>query len=109
MLYEVITVFSVSFTDIDPEFAKGVVNFAVGYLETRVREMGLDKNQLQKENLEKNSAKTYDEIMRLEDEGQRLDQSAARGSYSAGGSSLILRITSYNVCYTKLLRMSASV
>lgn len=102
-------VFSVSFTDIDPVFAKEVVNFAVGYLETRFREMGIDKNQLQKENLEKNIANTFEEIRRLEDEGQRLDQSAARGSYSAGGSSLILEatrikreITAQEAVYTQL-------
>ena len=86
-------VLSVSFTDIDPDFAKSVVNYCVAYLETRFTEMGLDKNQLQKENLEVNIKHAYDEILRLEAESQKLDRSAAMGAYTSNGSSLILEST----------------
>ncbi len=102
-------VFSISFTDIEPEFAKNVVNFCVSYMEKRFKEMGIDKNQLQKENLEKNIQNTFDEIRRLENDGQRLDQSASRGVYSANGSSLVLEatrikreITAQEAVYTQL-------
>jgi uncharacterized protein involved in exopolysaccharide biosynthesis len=68
-------VFSVSFKDTDPAFAQKVVNYCVNYLETRFNELGVDKNKLQKENLEKNIQNTYDEILSLEQETRRLEQS----------------------------------
>jgi uncharacterized protein involved in exopolysaccharide biosynthesis len=68
-------VFSVSFRDIDPAFAQKVVNYCVNYLEARFNELGVDKNKLQKENLEKNVRNTYDEILNLEQETRRLEQS----------------------------------
>jgi uncharacterized protein involved in exopolysaccharide biosynthesis len=72
-------VFSVGFTDIDPVFAQGVVNFTVAYLEKRFEELGLDKNKIEKENLEKNIANTYGEILNLEKEVRRLERSANGG------------------------------
>jgi uncharacterized protein involved in exopolysaccharide biosynthesis len=68
-------VFSVSFKDTDPAFAQKVVNYCVNYLEARFNELGVDKNKLQKENLEKNIQNTYDEILSLEQETRRLEQS----------------------------------
>lgn len=61
-------VFTLSFTDIDPIFAQSVVNFAVDWLERRFDELGIDKNKIQKENLEKNIALNYEEIRKLERE-----------------------------------------
>jgi uncharacterized protein involved in exopolysaccharide biosynthesis len=72
-------VLSVSFTDIEPEFAQTVVNFCVKELEQRFFEMGLDKNQLEKVNLETNLANTYKEIQNLEVESQRLARSVSSG------------------------------
>lgn len=86
-------VFTISFTDIDPSFAQKVVNYSVAYMENRFTEMGLDKNQRQKENLEINIKNTYDEIIRLEDESQKLDRAAERGAYTTNGSSMILEST----------------
>jgi uncharacterized protein involved in exopolysaccharide biosynthesis len=68
-------VFGVSFKDTDPVFAQKVVNYCVNYLEARFNELGVDKNKLQKENLEKNIRNTYDEILSLEQETRRLEQS----------------------------------
>jgi uncharacterized protein involved in exopolysaccharide biosynthesis len=68
-------VFSISFTDTDPEFARKVVNYCVNYLDARFNELGVDKNKLQMENLEKNIRNTYDEIISLEQETRRLEQS----------------------------------
>jgi uncharacterized protein involved in exopolysaccharide biosynthesis len=72
--------FSISFKDIDPEFARDVVNFSVAYLEKRFSELGLDKNKIEKENLELNIANTYNEILKLEEESRKLGQSVAYGS-----------------------------
>jgi len=75
-------VFSLSFTDINPVFAQNVVNYCTGYLERRFDELGLDKNKIEKENLEINIANTFQEILKLEDENRRLEQSVAFGSAS---------------------------
>jgi uncharacterized protein involved in exopolysaccharide biosynthesis len=76
-------VLKISFTDIDPAFAQGVVNFCVSYLEKRFDELGLDKNKREKENLEINIENTFQEIQKLEQESRQLEQSASR---SFGGS-----------------------
>jgi uncharacterized protein involved in exopolysaccharide biosynthesis len=76
-------VLTVSFTDKDPVFAKKVVDYCTKYLEKRFDELGLDKNTIEQENLELNIANTYEEIMRLEDESRKLEQSV--NSVSAFG------------------------
>ena len=67
-------IFSLKFKDIDPEFAKRVVDFAVTYYEQRFAEMGLDKHKLEKEELEKNLPAALDEIKRLEAEAAGLER-----------------------------------
>lgn len=69
-------VFSISFTDIDPNFACEVVEYAVSYMEKRFRELGVDKNEIKKENLEKNIASTYSEIERLRSQIMNLETEA---------------------------------
>jgi uncharacterized protein involved in exopolysaccharide biosynthesis len=77
-------VFSISFTDIDPAFAKDVVNYCTVYLERRFDELGLDKNKIEKENLEINMANTFQEILKLEEQSRRLEQSVASAPFSGG-------------------------
>jgi uncharacterized protein involved in exopolysaccharide biosynthesis len=67
-------VFSISYTDIDPVFAQSVVNYCVDYLGTWFNELGIDKNRLQKENLEKNIESTFAELQSLEVEAYQLAQ-----------------------------------
>jgi len=71
---------SIKFTDIDPEFARDIVNFSVAYLEKRFTELGLDKNKIEKENLEMNIANTYQEILKIEEDSRRLERSVAFGT-----------------------------
>jgi uncharacterized protein involved in exopolysaccharide biosynthesis len=85
-------VFSVSFTDIDPVFAQSVVNFTVDYLEKRFNELGLDKNKIEKENLEMNIANTYGEIQKLETESRNLEQSVSQGFAGGGLPSITLEL-----------------
>ena len=75
-------VFIISFTDIDPVFAKDVVNYCTSYLERRFNELGLDKNKIQKENLEISIASTFQEILKLEEESRNLEHSVASTSFS---------------------------
>jgi uncharacterized protein involved in exopolysaccharide biosynthesis len=77
-------VFSISFTSIDPIFAKDVVDCCTSFLANRFNELGIDKNKIEKENLEINIANTFQEILKLEDESQRLERSVAFGSSSGG-------------------------
>jgi uncharacterized protein involved in exopolysaccharide biosynthesis len=72
-------VFTISFTDMDPVFAQTVVNFCVLFLEKRFAEIGVDKNKLEKENLELNIANTYKEIQNLEQEFHRLEYAVVSG------------------------------
>ncbi|GHV80648.1 hypothetical protein AGMMS49944_24390 [Spirochaetia bacterium] len=83
-------VFSISFTDTDPVFAQRVVNFCVSYLQAWFDELGIDKNKLEKENLEKNIRNTYDEIMKRELETRQLEQSVQRGGVNIPAISLDL-------------------
>jgi uncharacterized protein involved in exopolysaccharide biosynthesis len=83
-------VFSISFTDTDPAFAQRVVNYCVERLQTWFDELGVDKNKLEKENLEKNIENTYDGIRNLELETRRLEQSVQRGSVNVPSISLEL-------------------
>ncbi|MDR0288373.1 MAG: hypothetical protein LBI03_11800, partial [Clostridiales bacterium] len=76
-------VLSISFTDKDPVFARDVVNYCTSYLERRFDELGLDKNKIEKENLEVNIANTYQEILELEEESRRLERSVAN-AYPSG-------------------------
>jgi uncharacterized protein involved in exopolysaccharide biosynthesis len=86
-------VLSLSFTDIDPEFAQGVVNFAVSSMEDLFGEMGLDKNKRTKDNLEVNLKNSYNEIVRLQHESQLLMSSVNQGRTFANGSSVMLEST----------------
>ncbi|MDR3343951.1 MAG: lipopolysaccharide biosynthesis protein [Treponema sp.] len=73
-------VFSISCTEIDPVFAQSVVNFSLEYLEKRFDAIGVDKNKLEKENLEKNIENTFREIQNRELEIQTLEYSIQRSA-----------------------------
>jgi len=73
-------VFSISFTHIDPVFARDAVNIITECLARRFDELGLDKNKITKENLELNITNTLQEILRLEGESRRLERSVVLGS-----------------------------
>jgi uncharacterized protein involved in exopolysaccharide biosynthesis len=86
-------VLSIDFTDYDPVFAQSVVNYCVTYLEQRFEELGLDKNKIEKENLEMSIANTFQEIMRLEEESRRLEHSVAAGSFYGGLPAITIEAT----------------
>jgi uncharacterized protein involved in exopolysaccharide biosynthesis len=70
-------VFNIAFTDRDPVFAQQVVNYCVEYLQKWFDELGVDKNKLEQENLEKNIENTLREIQDLEIEGHSLEQTVS--------------------------------
>lgn len=86
-------VFSVSFTDIDPVFAKDVVNFVVSLLESKFLDMGIDKNRLTKENLEANIDNTYKEILKLQKEIQELEYSVSNVYNPSQTKSIVMDAT----------------
>lgn len=102
-------VFAISFTDTDPAFAQQVVNFSVDYIAKRFEEMQLDKNKLQKKNLEENIANTYKEIIRLEQQSRELESSVSNGRTAASIPSIMLEankikreIAAQEAVYTQL-------
>lgn len=76
-------VFSISFTDIDPVFASEVVNFAVELMENMFLSLGIDKNILEKQNLEENIENSYQEMLNLQKKIQSLESSVSYGSASS--------------------------
>jgi uncharacterized protein involved in exopolysaccharide biosynthesis len=70
-------VLSISFTDIDPVFAQSVTNFCVEYLEFLFDDMNVDKNKLNKINLEVNIKNTYDDIVKLQKDARSLEYSVS--------------------------------
>ena len=70
-------VFSVKFTDTDPEFACEVINFTVDMLEKRFSELGVDKNKLEEQNLKDSIQTVYDNIVSLQKQSQKLEQSVS--------------------------------
>lgn len=94
-------VFSVSFDDIDPVLAKDVVNFVVQILEQRFSELGIDKNKLQKENLEENINNAYAALVNLQKQTHELESSVSNVYSSTGTRSIVMDTT--------LLRVETSV
>ena len=86
-------ILSVEFSDTDPAFAQSVVNYCVFLIETRFKELGIDKNQLARENLELNLTNSFNEIKRLENDNQKLGNSINLGRGLAGGESYALEAT----------------
>jgi uncharacterized protein involved in exopolysaccharide biosynthesis len=100
-------VFSIAFTDTDPAFAQKVVNYCVTYLEARFNDLGVDKNKLQKENLERNIETSYREITSLEQRARNLEQSVRGGradipSISLDMSRIQLELEAQKQVYTQL-------
>ncbi len=93
-------IFTVSFTDKNPDLARNVVNYVVDMLEQRFLEIGVDQNKLAKQNLEENIQNAYDNILNLQKQIADLENSV-----SAYGSTDVPSI----VLSTSLLKMELSV
>ena len=86
-------VFTVNFTDIDPVFARDVVNYVVGLLEERFFELGIDKNKLTQKNLEENIKSSYDQILSLQTQIHELEMSVTN-DYNPSSTPSIMMDTS---------------
>ncbi|MCR4734377.1 MAG: lipopolysaccharide biosynthesis protein [Treponema sp.] len=94
-------IFTISFKDKDPVLARDVVNFVVDLIEQRFNELGVDKNKLQKANLEENINNAYAELVNLQKQSHELESSVSN-VYSANNTRSI-------VMDTTLLRVETSV
>jgi len=70
-------VLGISFTHIDPVLARDVVNLVVVNLESRFAELGIDRNRAEQERLELHLAEVFQNILLLDEERRRLEQSVA--------------------------------
>lgn len=70
-------IFTISFLDIDPKLGQEVVNYVVELLEKRFKELGVDKNQLEKTNLEENINYAYDQIITLQKQLEEIESSVS--------------------------------
>jgi len=102
-------VLSISFTSTDPVFARDIVNYSTTCLGQRFDELGIDKNKIEKENLEINIANALQAIIRLEEERRKLEQSVNL-SFGGGFPAITIDINRINLeldaqkqIYTQLL------
>ena len=102
-------VFTISFTDRDPEFAKDVANFALDWVGKKFDELGLDNNKIKKTNLERNIELSFNEILKIEKEIKNLGASAETGasawnipSITTGMTKLQLELEAQKQVYTQL-------
>ena len=79
-------IFSVTATHIDPKFTQKAVSVAVDYYEKCFAELGLNKKAREKENLEKSLEQSFNEIKRLEQEVDNLENKKSR---SGGGENVV--------------------
>ncbi|MFA6858063.1 MAG: lipopolysaccharide biosynthesis protein [Treponema sp.] len=86
-------VFSISYTDKNPAFAQSVVNYAADYMEYLFTQFGVDKNLLQKKNLEENIDNSYNEIKRLEQDIRKRENTVSYGYNPSAASSIVLDTT----------------
>lgn len=86
-------VFTISFTDIDPVLAQKVVDFSVDWLSEKFDLLGVDKNKIQKENLEKNIDLSFKEIQKLQQEVDNVASSVAGGKSAWNIPSIALTTT----------------
>jgi len=70
-------VLSISFTHTDPVFARDVANLTVIQLENRFTELGVDRSRAEQERLELHLAEVFQNILLLDEERRRLEQSVA--------------------------------
>ena len=75
------SVFSISFKDIDPEFAVQVVNYGIDWLSNRLEELCVDSNLIIKENLEKKLDISWNEIIKLTEQISDLQDGVAQGRF----------------------------
>jgi len=83
-------VLTVSFTHIDPVFARDIVNSAVINLENRFIELGIDRNVNELANLELNLNNTFHDTLRLEEEHRRLEQTLIFAYIHGGDTPVIM-------------------
>jgi len=70
-------VLSISFTHTDPVFARDIVNLTVIHLDRRFSELGVDRRRAEQERLELHLAEVFQNILLLDEERRRLEQSVA--------------------------------
>lgn len=83
-------VFTISFKNKDPVFARDVVNYTVSLLEKRFNELGIDQNKLAKQNLEDNIGTCYSNILSLQSQIQNLERSVSNPYAAADTSSIVM-------------------
>ena len=82
--------FSISYTDTDPVFAQSVVDYATNLMEKIFTQLGVDKNVLQKKNIEDNIDASYKQILELEKEIGNKENSVSYGYDPQAASSIVL-------------------
>ena len=83
-------VLTISFTYTDPVLARDVVNLTVSQLENRFLGLGIDRDRAELERLDLNLTEIFQNILLLEEERRRLEQSIAFIPLAGGGLPAIM-------------------
>ena len=86
-------IFTVSFEDKDPVLGQNVVNYVVSLLEARFEELGIDKNLLEKKNLEDNIDTAYATILDLQKQISDLEMSVSNIYSPTNAQSIVTDVT----------------
>ncbi|MCR5188571.1 MAG: lipopolysaccharide biosynthesis protein [Treponema sp.] len=100
-------VLTISFTDIDPEYAVKVVDYTVDWISDKLTELGVDNNKITKENLEKNIDITWNEVVRITKEisstsNTQIWNTAAGQKTGIEQQKLMLELQAQKEVYTQL-------
>lgn len=101
-------VLSISFEDINPAFAVEIVDFTVDWISEKLSDLGVDNNNIQKDNLEKNIDISWAEVLRLTKEISELQDKVAQGSimwnrdFTIEQNKLQLELNAQREVYTQL-------
>lgn len=100
-------VLTISYTDIDPEYAVKVVDYTVDWISDKLTELGVDNNKITKENLEKNIDISWNEVIRITNEISHTSNSQIWNTSSGQRSGieqqkLMLELEAQKEVYTQL-------
>lgn len=101
-------VFEIAFEDIDPEFAQRVVTYCVKYYEDKFKALGLDKDKIEKENLEISIKNVLAEIDNIIEKLKRLETASMNiygsdiPSVGIDAEKLNIELTAQKNIYTQL-------
>ena len=97
-------VLTIGFTHTDPVLARDIVNITITQLENRFLGLGIDRDRAELERLDLNLTEVFQNILLLEEERRRLEQSIAFIPLAGGGLPAIMADINRTVMASEAMR-----